>query len=195
MTSGRWNGDDGSDVLACGRAVDDLVDRVADGRAHLRDAHQRECVHCQAALAEYARLWAPVQDLAAEQVAPPEGRIDTLLRKLRAAVADSGYATIPGPDGVLRIAARVVVVTARNSAQEVRGVRVALSRAVGSAGAGVVAGVAGGSAAVEVTLAADYGEDLHALSARVRQAVADGVRRITGLDTTEITIVIDDVLR
>ena len=49
-------------TLPCGADVDALLEQVADGHGADRDAHQRDCVHCQAALAEFAALWAPVID-------------------------------------------------------------------------------------------------------------------------------------
>ncbi|MEV1291913.1 Asp23/Gls24 family envelope stress response protein [Pseudonocardia sp. NPDC049635] len=193
------------DRLACGRPVDELLDQVAAGRADRRDDHQQGCVHCQAALGEYRRLWSPVHELAAQPVAAPRGRIDRILRQIRGVLAEPDHAVLAGPDGVTRIAARVIVVTARRSAQSVPGVRVALSRTLGAGGAeraggaggtdgDVVAGVAGASTAIEIVLAADYGQDLHALADRVRRTVAERVSRLTGLSTTELTVVIDDVL-
>ncbi|MBL7570770.1 hypothetical protein, partial [Escherichia coli] len=80
-------------------------------------------------------------------------------------------------DGTTRVSARVVVVVARETAQDIEGVRVALSDVAAGGAHGVddgsdtttlddhedeerprvVAGVAGRSTAVEITLAADYG--------------------------------------
>lgn len=189
--------DEREHLLRCGRSADELLDQVAGGRGHLRDDHQRDCVHCEAALGEYGRLWTPMADLAAEEVTAPEGRFDRLVRRLRGVLYDPDHAVLPGPDGVTRIAARVVVVTARRSAQSVPGVRVALSRTLTDAadsGDDVVVGVAGASTAVEIVLAADYGEDLNALADRVRATVAERIRALTDLTATRITVVIDDVL-
>ncbi|SHK06906.1 Uncharacterized conserved protein YloU, alkaline shock protein (Asp23) family [Pseudonocardia thermophila] len=174
--------------LVCGRPIDDVIEQVAAGRAHVRDAHQEGCVHCQAALAEYQQQWAPLAALAAEPVTAPPGKIDKLLQRLRSTLARPEYAIIPDPDGELRIAARVITVTAREAAAQVDGVRVALTDT------GVTAGVAGGTTAIEITLAAGFGYDLHELADRVRAAVATAVRDITGLTAAEITVVIDDVL-
>lgn len=197
------------DRLACGRFADDVLDQVADGRGELRDDHQRRCPHCQAALAEYDRLWAPLRDLAAEHVTAPESIIDTALARIRGAVAHPDYGILESANGVTRISARVVVVTARESAQRVPGVRVALSKHVtagparfrgggsivdGEAGAEVTAGVAGRSTAIEITLAADYGQNLPDLAERVRAQVAHRVRALTDLDPVQITVIIDDVL-
>jgi hypothetical protein len=98
----------------------------------------------------------------------------------------------------------VVVALARHLASRVPGVRVALSRLVALGGgpetslvAGpgpeVVAGVAGGSTVVAITLAADYGQDLVALGARIRTVVADGIRASTGLEPVAVIVHVDDV--
>lgn len=116
-----------------------------------------------------------------------------------------------------------MVVAARESAQDVTGVRVALSKLVragvtpaddgtlaapatsdhtpsharprppSTPEARVVAGVAGRSTAIELTLAADYGTDLVALGERIRDHVADRVRDLTGLEPVTVTVHIDDV--
>lgn len=96
---------------------------------------------------------------------------------------------MPSAEGLVRISARVVVVTARQSAQEVPGVRVALSKRLG----GVAAGATGGTTAVEITLAAGYGTDLAALGERVRSTVAARIRALTGLEPADVSVVIDDV--
>ena len=220
--SGRDEGDpDGgrpaeSAYLTCGRPVDALLEQVAEGRAGERDAHQLGCTHCQAALAEYDRLWSPLRALAAETVTAPEGFVDDALARIRGAIERPDYATIASDTGrgVTRIAARVVVVAARQSAQRVPGVRVALgthldptrARAAGRgadaaggappepAGTTVDAGVAGSSTAIQITLAADYGIDLRALGERVRETVIARVRELTDLEPVQVTVIIDDVL-
>lgn len=209
----RARPDDGGS-LACGRSVDALLEQVADGRAGERDSHQRGCTHCQAALAEYDRLWSPLRAIAAETVTAPEGLIDQALTRIRGVLEHPDYGTIASDTGrgVTRISARVVVAAARQSAQGVPGVRVALgtrldpTRAAAAgpdqagedprepAGAAVDAGVAGASTAIQITLAADYGTDLRALGERVRETVIRRVRELTDLEPVEVTIIIDDVL-
>lgn len=198
----------GGERLACGRRAEDVLAQVADGRGAERDAHQRQCPHCQAALGEYDRLWTPIRELAAETVSPPESMVESALRRIRGAVEHSNYGVVESPNGLTRISARVVVVTARETAQTVPGVRVALSKHItGSAGDGdysavhagdasgaeVTAGVAGRSTAVEITLAADYGLDLRRLGERVRYEVAARIRALTDLEPVHITVIIDDV--
>jgi uncharacterized alkaline shock family protein YloU len=186
----------GPDRLPCGADVDDLINQVADGDAAHRTPHQDGCPHCQAALAEYQRLWAPVQDLTEQHVAVPDGILDHVIRAIRTAGEQAGYGLLRTPLGLTRIADRVVAVTARISAERVAGVRAALahehppSREQPEA----VAGVQGGSAAIRITLAVTYGHDLVALADRIRATVAARIRTVTGLEPVEITIIIDDVL-
>ncbi len=194
--------------LSCGRLVDDIVAQVAEDRGGDLDEHQQHCPHCQAALAEYDRLWAPVRAVAAQQITAPAHVLETALRRIRGAVEHTDYAVIESPLGVTRIAARVVVVLSREAAQAVPGVRVALSKHLTAAHdgdgpgptgatevtAGVTAGVAGRSTAIEITLAADYGQDLLALGDQVRREVANRIRTLTDLEPVSITVVIDDIL-
>jgi uncharacterized alkaline shock family protein YloU len=194
--------------LTCGRQVDDVVVQVAAGRAGDRDAHQQECPHCHAALAEYERLWAPLTELAAEKPSAPDSIVEKVLRRIRGAVEHADYGVLESPRGRTRISARVVVAVARESAQAVPGVRVALGKDItgrtggrsdGRGGgtamnpAEVVAGVAGRSTAIEITLAADYGADLHRLGEHVRAAVAAEIRALTDLEPVQVTVIIDDI--
>jgi uncharacterized alkaline shock family protein YloU len=181
--------------LACGASADDLLAQVAEGRADECTAHQRRCTHCQATLAEYDRAWAPVRELAAENVHAPGAILEAALRRIRGAAENPTYGLLTNGAGMTRIAARVVVVTARETAARVPGVRVALSRLhpADSGGLRVDAGLAGKSTAIELALAADYGHDLKALAERIRSEVSAGVRALTGLDPVAVSVVIDDV--
>ncbi|WP_344428089.1 Asp23/Gls24 family envelope stress response protein [Pseudonocardia ailaonensis] len=185
--------------------MDELIEQVTqgeDGLGEHRNRHQQGCVHCQAALADYRRLWAPMAELAAEPVPLPKQRFDVVLRQLRERLERPDYALLAGPDGVVRIAARVVTATARRTAQQIPGVRVALTRRTGhpleggghDPGPRAEAGVAGAHTALEVIIAADYGTDLHDLAGRVRSAITETVTAITGLTVAEVAVIIDDVL-
>ncbi|WP_433784151.1 Asp23/Gls24 family envelope stress response protein [Actinomycetospora sp. CA-101289] len=213
-----------TDRLPCGAPIDRLLDQVSAGTASDRTTHQEQCPHCQAALAEYDRLWTPVRELAADDVKAPDTLLDETLRGLRGTTSDPTFASIPGPDGTTRISARVVVVTARETAEDAEGVRVALGKIVdpGAVAPGdpeaddedrsddpmtdarvegparddkprVVAGVAGRSTAVEITLAAQYGVDLVTLGERIRADVARQIATVTGLRPVTVSVVIDDV--
>lgn len=185
--------------LPCGAAVDEVLAQVADGHAARRSNHQAECPHCQAALAEYDRLWSPVREVADAPVSPPESPLQAALSHIRGTPYDPTCGVLAGDQGQTRIAARVVVVIARETAQDVPGVRVALSRLRLSGAAPVVhenpvrVGLAGQSAAIVLTVAATYGTDLHELAERIRTAVAGQVRAATGLEPVAITIAVEDV--
>lgn len=213
------------DQLLCGARVDELLDQVSAGHDRDYDVHQAVCTHCQAALAEYARLWAPVREVADTEVRAPDSFLENALARIRGTVAEPDYGVVTGTHGTTRIAARVVVITARETAQDIAGVRVALSKletagvtptrndlhaepaappavpvgggdghdAIRDEGPRVVAGVAGRSTAIEVTLAADYGVNLVELGARIRAEVATRVRQLTGLEPVAVTVRIDDV--
>lgn len=184
-----------ADKLPCGASVDDLVEQVADGAAGERTTHQSSCPHCQAALAEYDRLFGPVREMAAEPVPVPDTVLAEVLRRIRGTLPDPEYGVLPGPRGVTRIAGRLVAVTARVVTEQTPGVRAALASNESTSGVSeVVAGVAGMSTAVRITIAADYGADLHALADQVRAAVGAAVRHATGLLPVQIDITIDDVL-
>lgn len=185
-----------TDRLPCGADVDDLIAQVADGNAALRDAHQADCPHCQAALAEYDAVFSPVRELVAEPVPVPDAVLEEVLRRIRGSLPDSLYGVLPGPRGVTRIAGHLVALTARTAAEQVRGVHVALARTRRSQDVGsteVSAGVTGLSTALRITVAAAWGEDLHDLADRIRGTVDHAVRTTTGLQPVQIDIVIDDI--
>ncbi|MEJ2869062.1 Asp23/Gls24 family envelope stress response protein [Actinomycetospora sp. OC33-EN08] len=189
-----------TETLACGRPTAPLVEQVAEGRGQMLDEHQARCPHCRAALGEIERLWEPVRAVAAERPQAPRSLVESALRSVRSSRDDVEYGRIETPQGHTRVAARVVVALARHLAAQVPGVEVALGRlaAEGHRPGGelvpdVEAGVAGGSTAVQVTLAAAYGQDLQALGERIRTVVARGVREATGLEPVDVTVHVDDV--
>lgn len=192
----------GADRLRCGHLVEDVLAQVADGRGAERDAHQQTCPHCQAALAEYQRLWAPMVEIAATRVTAPDSIIDNALQRIRGVVEHTDYGVLTSTHGITRISARVVVSLARETAQTVPGVRVALSKNLTDPptgqpdqyGSDVTAGVVGRSTAIEIILAADYGQDLVALGEQVRRVVAARVHALTDLQPVAITVIVDDVL-
>ena len=119
-------------TLPCGAEIDPLLEQVADGRAADWDAHQRDCVHCQAAIAEFTALWAPVAETAATLVPVPPGLTAAVMSQIRVLIRDVWYTLQTTEHGVIRIAARIVAALARDSARMVPGVRVALGRSTNS---------------------------------------------------------------
>lgn len=188
--------------LACGADPDVLLAQVAEGRGDHRDTHQSHCPHCRATLAEYARLWAPFDELATTDVQAPSGLIDRALASVREQAGPVGFGRVTDEQGSFLVAARAVVSVAGYAARTSAGVRMALG-ALGELidpGTGpateprsVGAGVSGQSVAVELAVAAEYGHDLQRLAEHLRERVVSEVRAQTGLDVVVVDIVITDV--
>lgn len=206
-------------ALPCGRDPQQLLEQVAEHGPDTVDDHQRQCLHCQAALAEFDRLWAPMRSVAADRPKAPPGVLDSVLTSIRGVSADPEFARLDEGFGHTRISGRVVAAIARHHAARVVGVRGALGKldraghrrgdadpdfpetsvhtaqpADMARAPQASAGVAGASTAIEIVLAAEYGRDLRALADEVRAAVVAGVRANTGLEPVAVTVVIDEVL-
>ena len=194
-------------ALPCGREVDELLEQIADGRGEDRDAHQRNCPHCQAALAELAALWQPVRELAAEPVQPPAMLAETVMRRVHQMVNDVWYTLQLTELGSMKIAARVVARLARDTARQVPGVRVALGRSTQSRVARIVekatlshrhphaaVGVLGRTAAIDLAIAVSYGEPVHDVAREVQQQVTRRLREAIGLESVTVNVTVDDVL-
>jgi uncharacterized alkaline shock family protein YloU len=194
-------------TLPCGADVDMLLEQVADGHAHDQDAHQRECVHCQAAIGELSRLWGPVTDLAARPVPAPPGLVAAIMSRIRTLVRDIWYTLEATEIGVVQIAARIVATLARDSARMVPGVLVALGRStrddVGAATERATfrhrhphaaAGVLGQTAVVDLAVAVTYGVPVHKVAREVQRHVIATLREQVGLQHVAVNVTVDDVL-
>ena len=158
-------------TLPCGADVDPVLEQVADGHAADLDAHQRDCVHCQAAIAEFAALWAPVTEAAASPVPAPPGLTAAVMSQIRVLVRDVWYTLQTTNLGFIRIAARIVAALARDTARMVPSVRVAFGRSTHSKIAALTeqatvghhhphaaVGVLGRTAVVDLAVAVTYGD-------------------------------------
>lgn len=193
-------------TLACGASIDDLLEQVAEGQAGSRDDHQAECPHCQAALIEFAELWAPVEELARQPVDTPTGLVAAVMRHIDRLTHDVWYALHVADAGTIRVAARVVAAIARSAARRVPGVRVAFGRsgsarstAAAETGAGLpghpdAVGVLGGTAVVDLAVAVAYGDSIDHVARRVQQQVINDLQDIIGLPRVAVNITVDDVL-
>ena len=194
-------------TLPCGAEVDPLLEQVADGRAADPDAHQRECVHCQAANAEFTALWAPVAETAARPVPAPPGLTAAVMSQIRVLVRDVWYTLQTTDLGVIRIAARIVATLARDAARMVPGVRVVLGRSTHSRAAALAergtaqhhhphaaVGVLGRTAVVDLAVAVSYGEPVHEVARHIQRQVITTLRDEIGLQTVVVNVTVDDVL-
>ncbi|MCW2527446.1 MAG: hypothetical protein JWM76_2306 [Pseudonocardiales bacterium] len=196
-----------SSSLACGAHVDELLEQAADGNANQLTDHQRQCAHCQAALTEFARLWEPVRQFAAQPVSIPAALKTAVAGQVRRLVADVWYTLQLNDGGSLRVAARVVATIARHSALTVPGVRVALGRSTQSKIAAVVekatlghrhphaaVGVLGRTAVVDLAVAVTYGDNVHIVARQVQQRVIADLQRAIGLRDVAVNVTVDDVI-
>ena len=194
-------------TLPCGADVDAVLEQVADGHAADLDAHQRDCVHCQAALTELAALWAPVAETAASPVPAPPGLTAAVMSQIRVLVRDVWYTLQTTDLGFVRIATRIVAALARDAARRVPGVRVALGRSTHSklaalterATAGhhhphAAVGVLGRTAVVDLAVAVTYGDPVHEVARDIQQHVIATLREQIGLQTVAVNITVDDIL-
>ena len=193
--------------LACGAAIDELLEQAADGHAGQLTDHQRRCLHCQPALQEFSRVWAPVLSLAAEHVAVPATLKAAVASQIRKLIADVWYTLQLSDSGAIRIAARVVATIAREAARTVPGVRVAFGRSIhspttGPAGSAAfrhhdphaAAGVLGRTAVVDLAIAAHYGSQLDAIAHEVQQRAIAELRAKAGLHDVTVNVTVDDVI-
>jgi uncharacterized alkaline shock family protein YloU len=194
-------------TLPCGAHVDDLLEQVADGHATDLDAHQRDCVHCQAALSELAVLWAPVTDQAAIPVSAPPGLTAAVMSQIRRMTRDAWYTLQTTDPGGVRIAARIVARLARDAARTVPGVRVALGRSTHSTLAAraerataahrhphAAVGVLGQTAVVDLAVAVSWNDPVHEVARDVQRQVISRLRDTVGLHTVTVNVTVDDVL-
>ena len=192
--------------LACGADVDDLLEQAADGRGGQLTSHQRGCPHCQAALREFSRVWEPVRDLGAKQVSLPAAVRSAVSSQIRKLTADAWYTLELAEGGVIRIAARVVAMIARDAARQVPGVRVVFGRSTRARAAGraeaatlghrhpsEAVGVMGRSAVVDLAVAVDYGRELDAVGRGVQEHAIAALRDKAGLKDVLVNVTIDDV--
>lgn len=196
-----------SATLPCGAEVDLLLEQVADGRGADLDDHQQGCVHCQAAIAEFAALWQPVTELAGDPVPAPPGLTAAVMSQIQVLVRDVWYTLQTTNLGVIRIAARIVATMARDTARTVPGVRVALGRSTqgrlaalaeratfGHRHPHAAVGVLGRTAVVDLAVAVSYGDPVHQVAKAIQQHVIAELRDNLGLETVVVNVTIDDVL-
>jgi uncharacterized alkaline shock family protein YloU len=164
-------------------------------------------VHCQAAIAEFTALWAPVAETAATPVPAPPGLTAAVMSQIRVLIRDVWYTLQTTEDGVIRIAARIVATLARDSARMVPGVRVALGRSTNGKTAApaeratfqhrhpdAAVGVLGRTAVVDLAVTVTYGDPVHEVARDIQQHVIATLRDQIGLKTVTVNIAVDDIL-
>jgi uncharacterized alkaline shock family protein YloU len=194
-------------TLPCGADVDLLLEQVAAGRAGDRSDHQRECVHCRAALGELAGLWRPVSEAAVTPVAAPPGLVAAVMSQIRTLARDIWYTLEVTELGAVRIAARIVAALARDSARMIPGVRVALGRStegklaalaekatLGHRHPHAAVGVLGRTAVVDLAVAVSFNQPVHEVARNIQRHVTTTLREQVGLQSVTVNVTVDDIL-
>jgi uncharacterized alkaline shock family protein YloU len=210
MTSNNGHG------LPCGAELAALIDQVSEGLPAERSDHQQACPHCQAALRQLEQLWGVVREVAREDIVRPPGLVENVVRRIRRELRALGqllplesvvprlvrHALLAGPGGVTRIAdtvvarlvARVVRDTPGVQALSVHGANGVSGRRPGELAArGITVTADGQRVDVEIRIVIEYGRQIAAVSAGVRDRVIRLIERLTGLEPGEIDIAVDDV--
>ena len=196
-----------SATLPCGADVDLLLEQTADGHGADLDAHQRGCVHCQAAIGEFTTVWAPVTELASHPVPAPPGLAAAVMSQIRVLVRDVWYTLQTTDLGAIRVASRIVGTLARDAARRVPGVRVAFGRSTHSRPATLAeratlghrhphaaVGVLGRTAVVDLAVAVSYGEPVHEVGRTIQREVISVLRGNLSLETITVNVTVDDIL-
>ena len=195
-------------TLACGAEVDPLIEQVADGHAGDLDAHQRDCVHCQAAIAEFAELWAPVAanggragagaprpDRGGHEPDPGPGQrrvvhpADNRSRELSASPHASWQpwpATAPAwfPASASPSAAAPTANSPRSPSRPPSGTAIPTRRWASSAA----------PPSSTSPWRSRYGDPVHQIAKAIQQHVIAELRDSLGLQTVVVNVTIDDVL-
>ena len=191
---------DDSALLPCGRDAALVWDRAADGVAP--DEHERGCPHCGAARADARGLDGLVHRLAGEPVAPPPSVLERVMDDVRAAVRTDlrphELIALPSPHGPARMSRVAAAAVLRRTVDEMGGLRARSCRIeqVVDTSAGVAQAGPGSVHAVDVriTVAARFGVDLAAVTARVRQMVAAAGEQTLGVPVRRVDIDVVDVV-
>lgn len=191
--------------LPCGRPLAELVEVATERPGAPRDAHQRACRYCAAAIADAERAWAPVRLLAEEPVVMPERLVASIMAKVRR-LAEAGWVVLTaGARGFTKVSATVVAALAAAAAAAtpgVRGVRYSWSDVVPSAAHGAATDDRRGlpdaveeAVAIELEIVTAYGHPIHDVVAAIRRNVRRELRERAAVETERIDIDVHRVTR
>lgn len=198
--------DDGA-LLPCGVRADGLLAQLIDGTSPSDPAHEASCPHCRATLTHLAELWAPVLDLAQEDVRAPAGLLQAVMSEIRELARSGWSAVLREETGQTRIAGRVVGAVARLAAESVPHVTLALGggrvataageqtdhAAVANSEDATDIGLAGDHVVIDVQIAVDLGVSIPRVAQQVRDRITNHLSTQAGLRTTEVNVTVVDV--
>jgi uncharacterized alkaline shock family protein YloU len=181
---------DPQSVLACGRSLETLIERVIEDHPTADADHQASCPYCQIALRALAEAWGEVEAFARQPVPVPVGLTERIMSRVRALVARMPDAVILiGARGQTRVSERVIGRVARAAALTVPGVVLPSARRVG------VDSRDPRRVRLDMRLVIAFGPSIDALAQAVRARVSACVNAQTGARVDAIDLVVDDVVR
>lgn len=111
-------------VLPCGRALEQVWDRLDAIEAGRADAHELNCPHCAAARDSLLALRAATRQMIEEPEAPPPDLVGRIMSAVRAEVRRGRTLDLPTPEpGAVEVSEQAVSTVLRYAADSVPGVR------------------------------------------------------------------------
>jgi hypothetical protein len=180
-------------VLACGRDATRVWDRAATGR---RDAHDRDCPHCQAVAEDQHLLTTASTALADEALEPPPSLVQRVMGAVLAELRPADYLPLPTRHGharIDRIAAAGVLRHAVDQMPQLRVRSCQIHLREPSDTAGAMRAVRSPTAQVSISVTARFGVDLLSTTARVRQMIFAAAEDLLGLPVVAVDVNVVDV--
>lgn len=173
--------------LPCGRDAALVWDRAEEGRPP--DGHERDCQYCSAVYADARQLDAAAHRMAVEPAEPPPSVLaavmNTVTDTVRTALRPEEALRLDSPLGPNRLARTAAAAVLRAVVDAMDGMR-ARSCRIEQPGADTVADVT-------LTVAARFGLDLAAATARVRQMVFAAGEQALGVPLRRVDIEVVDL--
>ncbi len=181
--------------LACGVALEELIEQVAEREPPRDPTHQSRCAYCRPAVHALGEGWRELRAFASEPVAVPAGLSEHIMARIKRLIATTTEsAVLSGARGQTLIAERVLGQIARRAALSVDGVILASARGV-TADPGCPTGAREpADVRLSLRLAIMFGPAVDSLAATVRTTVSKQVRDQTGVGVSAVDIAVEDVI-
>ncbi|NMH91455.1 Asp23/Gls24 family envelope stress response protein [Pseudonocardia bannensis] len=177
------------EVLACGRDAAAVWDRATAGA---RDEHERDCLHCAAAIADARKLDAVVHRMATEPVQPPPSVMDRVMGAVLAELRPHDVLELDSPHGPALLSRPAAAAVLRHVVDGMDGMR-ARSCRIEQLGPATGDASRAGPVTVAMTVTARFGVDLASVTARVRQMIIAAGAQALGVAVRRVDIEVVDV--
>jgi hypothetical protein len=169
--------------LACGRDAAGVWDRAEAGLEP--DEHERHCPYCSAVYADAHRLDAAVHRMAREPVEPPPSVLTAVMGAVRTELRREEPLELESPLSPNRLAHSAAAAVLRAVVDAMEGLRARSCR--------ITQPGPGPAAEVSITVAARFGLDLAAATARVRERMLAAGEQTLGIPVRRVDIEVVDL--